>query len=96
MPPCPNYSVEFVRELKPMRPSAVQALVRGTDGRHFVVSSVTAMLSGPETLVFEADTDGNVTDWLEVAGGRGMSRDEAIADLASNGPPAPREVDPDA
>lgn len=53
------------------------------DGDYFVVSSTNAMVTGYETLVFPADKDGKVTNWGEVAGGRGMSREEAIADLES-------------
>jgi hypothetical protein len=58
-----------------------QVLVKRGD-EYFVVSSVDAMFSGFETLVFRSDEKGNVTNWGEVAGGRGMSREEAIADLA--------------
>ena len=47
----------------------------------FVVSSVDAPFTGPETLVFRSDNEGNVTEWGEVAGGRGMSRTEAIQNL---------------
>jgi hypothetical protein len=49
--------------------------------QHFVVSGTNAMLSGWEVLVFPADSDGEVTSWGEVAGGRGISHDEAISDL---------------
>jgi hypothetical protein len=72
--------VEIVRELNPSPTGAKQVLVRGPEG-YFVVSSVVAMFGGFETLVFPADEKGEVTDWGEIAGGRGMSRDEAIADL---------------
>jgi hypothetical protein len=69
---------EIVKELTGFTGNAV--LVRkGKD--YFVVSSTVAMFTGPETLVFPADADGNVTDWGEVAGGRGVSRQEAIAEL---------------
>jgi hypothetical protein len=43
------------------------------DGEHFVVSGVDAMFSGWEVLAFPADKNGEVTDWLEVAGWRGPS-----------------------
>lgn len=53
-----------------------------TDGKSFwVVSSVVLKWSGDETLVFEADENGKITKWSEVAGGRGCSREEAISDL---------------
>lgn len=48
---------------------------------YFVVSSVVAMFTGFETLVFAADSEGNVTSWTEVAGGRGMYQEEAIQQL---------------
>lgn len=51
-------------------------------GKFYVVSSANAAFTGPETLVFPATADGKVSDWLEVAGGRGISREEAIEDLA--------------
>lgn len=71
--------MKFVRELDDFRGSA--CLV--TDGQaYWVVSSVEAMFTGFETLVFEASEEGSVTNWAEVAGGRGYSRDEAIADLS--------------
>ena len=73
--------MQVVKELGGFRGAAV--LVEH-QGKHYVVSSVDAMFSGPETLVFEADESGEVTSWGEVAGGRGMSRDEAIADLEAS------------
>lgn len=54
-----------------------------TDGaRYWVVSSAFALFSGFETLVFAADENGRVTSYSDVAGGQGMTREEAIADLA--------------
>lgn len=51
-------------------------------GKHFVVSATVAPFSGPETLVFLADANGEVTNWIEVAGGRGsLDHEDAIADL---------------
>jgi hypothetical protein len=74
--------VQFVRELPRSASLAAQVLVRDrVTGQHYVVSSVVALFSGFETLVFRADAKGEVTDWLEVAGGRGVSREDAIADL---------------
>ena len=57
-------------------------LVQRND-EYFVVSSIAFAFDtgGPETLVFPADETGEITDWGEVAGGRGMSREEAIAQL---------------
>lgn len=75
--------VTIIRELTGFTGSAC-LVKRGDD--YFVVSSTVAMYSGPETLVFPADESGKVTDWGEVAGGRGVSRTQAIADLAEYGP----------
>jgi hypothetical protein len=71
-------SVEIVRELDGFQGEAV--LVRH-EHMHFVVSSVVAPFTGPETLVFPATEDGQVTDWAECAGGRRVSREAAIAEL---------------
>lgn len=70
--------VEFVRELDGFTGRA--CLVRRGDD-FFVVSSTVAMFSGFETLVFPANDAGEVTHWSEVAGGRGVSREEAIPEL---------------
>ena len=72
--------VEIIKELPESKSGAEQVLVR-RGAKYFVVSSVVAMFSGFETLVFPSDENGNVTDWGEVAGGRGVSREEAIEDL---------------
>ena len=77
-------SVEIVRELPGTPSGAKQVLVKKGDS-HFVVSSVNVRGSGPETLVFPADKDGEILDWIEVAGGKRYSREEAIADLESIG-----------
>jgi hypothetical protein len=50
-------------------------------GQHYIVSGVSAMFSRWEVLVFPADEKGEVTSWTEVAGGRGISHEDAIADL---------------
>lgn len=70
-------SVEIVRELDGFNGRA--CLVK-RDEEHFVVSSVNAFL-GPETLVFPCDEHGEISSWIEVAGGQNVSRDEAIAEL---------------
>lgn len=72
--------VEIVRELPVSRSGASQVLVKRGDA-YFVVSSVVVPYSGFETLVFPATAEGEITDWLEVAGGKKMSREEALADL---------------
>lgn len=51
--------------------------------RYYVVSGVVVPFTGWEVLVFPANEDGQVTDWGEVAGGRGISHAEAIRQLAA-------------
>ncbi|MGO9160880.1 MAG: hypothetical protein ACLP7J_09245 [Streptosporangiaceae bacterium] len=73
-------AVEIIRELTTFRGPA--CLVR-KDGDYFVVSGpVNTSDRGPETLVFRSDENGEPADWVDVAGGAGMSRQEAIDDLA--------------
>lgn len=74
-------NVKTVKELPVSGSGAKQVLVK-KGRRYFVVSSVYVSYSGFETLVFPADEKGKVTRFLEVAGGRGASREEAIADLS--------------
>lgn len=69
--------VEIVREI-----NARQVLVKRGD-EYFVVSSINAPFSGPETLAFPATAEGDVTGYLEVAGWRGATRDEVIAQLGT-------------
>lgn len=74
-------TVEIVKEITGKSSTgARQCLVKAGD-EYFVVSSVVAMFTGFETLVFPANADGDITSWGEVAGGRGVGREEAIADL---------------
>ena len=72
--------IEVIRELPVSETGAESVLVKKEEN-YFRVSSVAAMGTGFETLVFPCDAEGDVTDWGEVAGGRGMSREAAIADL---------------
>ena len=85
--------VEIVKELDSFKEKAV--LVKAEDGRFFAVSTVGAAFDTglPETLVFEADEDGEVTDWGGVAGGQNLSREMAIIELEGaldGGPRSPR------
>jgi hypothetical protein len=41
---------------------------KGCVAEYVVVSATHAMFSGPETYIFPADADGNVTNWGELAG----------------------------
>lgn len=72
--------VSIVREL-PMTCTGANQVLVAKGARFFVVSSVNAMFTGPETLVFPADENGEVTSRGRVAGGRGYSREEAIDEL---------------
>jgi hypothetical protein len=47
----------------------------------YVLSEAFVPYTGQEILVFNARNDGDVVDWLEVAGGRGITWDEAILSL---------------
>jgi hypothetical protein len=82
---------KIIRELPVSPTGAKQALVT-LAGDYYVVSSVHCPGTGPETLVFRANREGEVTDWGEVAGGRCMSRYEAIADLEKAGLNDPEKV----
>jgi len=42
-------------------------------GKHYVVSD-----NCSETLVFPSDSNGNITDWCEVGGGRGLTLNEVL------------------
>jgi hypothetical protein len=70
-------TVEFVKELEGF---AGEACLVEKDGQHYVVSSVdSAFDTGqPETLVFEADAEGNVERYTMVTGGQHVSRAQAI------------------
>lgn len=74
--------VELVRDLPDSPTGAKQKLVVDTEtGQHYVASGVVALITGWEVLVFKCDANGGITDWLEVAGGRGISHAQAIGDL---------------
>jgi hypothetical protein len=75
----PGQSVSVVRELDDFKGNAC-LVRRGVE--YFVVSTADVPMLGSETLVFPADEEGKVTSWGEVAGGRGVTREEAIAELA--------------
>lgn len=50
-------------------------------GNKFVVSGVNAPFTGWEVLVFRANKNGEVNSYTAVAGGKGITHDQAIADL---------------
>lgn len=49
---------------------------------YFVASFSDVPHSGPEVLVFPSDSEGNITDWIEVGGGRGYT---SLADFIVRG-----------
>lgn len=75
--------VEFIRELDGYTGDA--CLVK-QNGKHYVVSTTSAFGIQRETLIFRANVEGNVTDWAEVGGGRGIEREQALADFEREGP----------
>ena len=58
--------------------------MEGEEGpiKYVVASAALTMFTGPETLVFQADEEGNVTDWKDLDGSsRGhLDCDQAIRD----------------
>lgn len=79
-------TIEFIRELEGWRGKA--ALVRANPDEYYVISSIEDRSYGfiavpRETLAFSADADGHVTNWLQVAGGVSMNRQEVIDELDS-------------
>ena len=81
-----DYRIQVIRKLYPASNRNVldQTLVKREE-EYFVVSTVGLPAKnggGFETLVFPADKNGEIKDWLEVAGGRGMSQQDAIEQLA--------------
>lgn len=54
------------------------------DGRHVLISDAQhgeGMLRINETLAFPCDEEGNVTQWVEVAGGRDLRTDDVIREM---------------
>jgi hypothetical protein len=58
-----------------------QAWLVEFNGKYFVVSGVSALFTGWEVLVFESDKNGEVKNMQEIAGGRGITHEQAIEDL---------------
>lgn len=56
-------------------------LLRASNGDFYVASGMHVVYSGWEVLVFPATPTGSIKDWGEVAGGRGISHPDAVADL---------------
>ncbi len=47
----------------------------------YVVSTSTLARTGLETLIFEADPQGNVTNWIQVGGGKGLTLSDVLRDI---------------
>lgn len=60
-----------------MGPKGPQWLLKAGDD-YYVASGVTAAFTGWEVLVFPADENGEITNWGEVAGGRGITHEQAV------------------
>lgn len=58
-----------------------------TDGRYLVISDAQhgeGLRKIDETLVFPCDEEGSVTEWIEIAGGRGVRTNEVVKILNSD------------
>ena len=78
-------TLKFVRNLKSGYSTGIGRVTARTlyqygDFKFFVVSSAVVM-SVPETLVFAADSTGEVTNYIDLAGGKRMSQEDAVKDL---------------
>ena len=51
------------------------------NGRYYVVSESSRL--GLETLIFPADSEGKITSYVEVGGGRGVKLHEVLANFGS-------------
>ena len=74
--------VEIIRDISEKFRGTAKLVKKGEE--YFAVSHIEYTIlddGGPETLVFPCDKEGNVTDWCEVAGGKGVSIEEAIKEL---------------
>jgi hypothetical protein len=57
-----------------------KALVK-YNGRYYVVSESSRF--GLETLIFPSDSEGKITEYIEVGGGRGLALHEVLANFES-------------
>lgn len=54
-------------------------------GDDYVLVSYSDYYQHPETLAFICDEEGNVSNWLEVAGGSGMTIADVITEISQYG-----------
>lgn len=89
----PLKHVKIVRSLGTVGPNSTERtlVVDTRDQQHYVVSSIAngPEGAGPETLVFKGTSSGRITDWRDLAGGRGMAHMDAIKELDAFGPREP-------
>ena len=50
----------------------------------YVVSESVAPITGIETLIFPANSEGNITNWTEVGGGSGLTLNEVLNNIESH------------
>ena len=55
-------------------------LYKTEDGTHVVASATYALFTGPETMVFRADENGDVTDWSSLGSVREIDHESALED----------------
>lgn len=58
-----------------------------TNGEHILISDAKhgeGYAAIDETLAFKCDDDGNVVEWSEIAGGRGLRTEDVVNELNSN------------
>ena len=70
--------------LEGFRGRACLVLCEETDD-YFVISTITdhGAYGEMQSMAFKADEDGNVVDWLEVAGGGNMTREDVLEYLSN-------------
>ena len=50
----------------------------------YVVSTSMRPRTGLETLIFEADPQGNVTNWIQVGGGKGLTLSDVLRNIGDH------------
>ena len=47
----------------------------------YIVSETVVPFTGLETLIFTADAEGAITNWIQVGGGKGLTLNEVLNDI---------------
>ena len=50
----------------------------------YIVSETVVPFTGLETLIFPADAEGTITNWIEVGGGKGLTLNEVLNDIGAH------------